>query len=55
MSEPILVERDGVIATVTLNRPEKRNALDAEAWRRLAEAMASLLSFSFSVGLTLLT
>lgn len=42
MSEPILVERDGAIATVTLNRPEKRNALDAEAWRRLAEAIEAL-------------
>ena len=27
MTDTILVERDGVIATVVLNRPEKLNAL----------------------------
>ncbi|HET9764521.1 MAG TPA: enoyl-CoA hydratase/isomerase family protein, partial [Casimicrobiaceae bacterium] len=28
MNAPVLVERDGAIATVTLNRPEALNALD---------------------------
>ncbi len=42
MSDPILVERDGAIATVILNRPEKLNALNLDAWQRLAEAMRQL-------------
>lgn len=42
MSDPILVERDGPIATVILNRPEKLNALNLDAWQRLAEAMRQL-------------
>ena len=42
MSNPILVERDGAIATVILNRPEKLNALNLDAWQRLAEAMRQL-------------
>lgn len=42
MSQSILVEREGVIATVTLNRPEKRNALDAAGWAALGDAMEAL-------------
>ena len=39
MSEPaVLVERDGHIVTVTLNRPEKRNAFNAEVLVRLCDA-----------------
>lgn len=39
MSEPaVLVERDGHVLTVTLNRPEKRNAFNAEVLCRLADA-----------------
>jgi 2-(1,2-epoxy-1,2-dihydrophenyl)acetyl-CoA isomerase len=30
--ETILVERDGGIVTVTLNRPEKKNAANALMW-----------------------
>ena len=33
MSELIQVERDGAIATVVLNRPEKLNALTRPMWR----------------------
>ncbi|GBD41096.1 putative enoyl-CoA hydratase echA8 [bacterium HR39] len=42
--EAIFVERsgDGRIAHVVLNRPEKLNALDLAAWRRLAEVMREL-------------
>jgi enoyl-CoA hydratase len=39
MSEPaVLVERDGHVVTVTLNRPEKRNAFNAEVLVRLCDA-----------------
>ena len=38
----ILVERDGAIATVVLNRPEKLNALTRPMWRRLGEAFGEL-------------
>lgn len=39
---PILAHRDGVVATVTLNRPDRLNALDQASWQRLAEVMAEL-------------
>jgi enoyl-CoA hydratase len=39
VSEPaVLVERDGHVVTVTLNRPDKRNAFDAEVLCRLCDA-----------------
>jgi len=39
MSEPaVLVERDGHVVTVTLNRPDKRNAFNAEVLVRLCDA-----------------
>lgn len=41
MSE-ILVERDGPIATVVLNRPEKLNALTRTMWRGLGDAFEAL-------------
>ena len=41
-AESILVRRDDAIVTVTLNRPDKFNALNLPAWRRLAQVMAEL-------------
>ncbi len=38
----ILVERDGAIATVVINRPAKLNALTKPMWRGLGEAIAAL-------------
>ncbi|MFP5255272.1 MAG: crotonase/enoyl-CoA hydratase family protein [Acidimicrobiia bacterium] len=39
MSDPaVLVERDGHVLTVTLNRPEKRNAFNPEVLCRLCDA-----------------
>ena len=35
---PVIVQRDGPIWTVTLNRPEARNAVDGETARLLAQA-----------------
>ncbi|HEY1592451.1 MAG TPA: enoyl-CoA hydratase/isomerase family protein [Solirubrobacteraceae bacterium] len=41
-SELVLIERDGPAALVTLNRPEKRNALSIELRLALAEALELL-------------
>ena len=41
-SDPILVTHDGDIYTVTLNRPDKLNALNRAAWQDLANAFAGL-------------
>ncbi|MBS27982.1 MAG: enoyl-CoA hydratase [Alphaproteobacteria bacterium] len=38
----VLVERDGDIATVILNRPEKLNALNKAMWTRVATVMHEL-------------
>jgi len=42
MADPILVSRDGAIATVTLNNPERLNALNNAMWRGLGEVMRGL-------------
>jgi methylglutaconyl-CoA hydratase len=42
MSAPVLVARDGAVATITLNRPEKRNALDAPTIDGLRIALVEL-------------
>jgi enoyl-CoA hydratase/carnithine racemase len=40
--EHLLEKRDGDIVTITLNRPEKRNALSAELMRELTAAVAEV-------------
>ena len=42
MSELILVERDGAIATVVLNRPQKLNALTRSMWGELGDTVWAL-------------
>jgi enoyl-CoA hydratase/carnithine racemase len=42
MADTVLVDRDGFVATVTLNRPEKHNALTRDMWARLGAAIAAL-------------
>jgi enoyl-CoA hydratase len=42
MSEPILVERDGGLATVVLNNPHSLNAFTEASWRLLALRMREL-------------
>lgn len=42
MSDTILLFRDGAIATVILNRPEKLNALTKPMWQRLGEVFDEL-------------
>lgn len=40
--QTILLDQDGAIATVTINRPDKLNALNAQVIRELTEAFARL-------------
>jgi enoyl-CoA hydratase/carnithine racemase len=42
MSDSVLVARDGAIATITLNKPERLNALDKGMWRALGEIFTRL-------------
>lgn len=42
MSDSVLVARDGPIATVTLNRPDRLNALDKAMWMQLGAVMREL-------------
>jgi enoyl-CoA hydratase/carnithine racemase len=42
MGETLIVERDGPIVTVVLNRPEKLNALTRAMWRALGESIDQL-------------
>ncbi len=42
MADPILVSRDGPIATVVLNRPDRLNALNKAMWAGLGQAMRKL-------------
>jgi enoyl-CoA hydratase len=43
LAEPaVIVEKDGPVLTVTLNRPEKRNAINCEAMCRLYDAWNEL-------------
>jgi enoyl-CoA hydratase/carnithine racemase len=39
---PILVEHERPLGWIVINRPEKRNALNFHAWRRIVEAMEEL-------------
>jgi enoyl-CoA hydratase len=39
---PVLVEHDAPLGWIVINRPEKRNALNFLAWRRIVEAMEEL-------------
>jgi enoyl-CoA hydratase/carnithine racemase len=42
MSEPVYAGRDGAVATVVLNRPERMNALDRAMWVKLGALMREL-------------
>ena len=42
MSDEILVEREGGIATVVLNRPKMRNAVSLAMWGEIANVTESL-------------
>lgn len=42
MSDSVLIDTQGVIATVTLNAPERLNALNKDTWLRLGDVMSEL-------------
>ncbi|MDH3321302.1 MAG: enoyl-CoA hydratase/isomerase family protein, partial [Betaproteobacteria bacterium] len=42
MQGSVNVERDGAIATVVLNRPDKMNAMTLDMWLRLGDAFRAL-------------
>jgi 2-(1,2-epoxy-1,2-dihydrophenyl)acetyl-CoA isomerase len=42
MTSPVLVDRDGAVATVTLNRPERLNAIDRDMGEGLRDTMLAL-------------
>lgn len=42
MDSPVTLERDGAVAVVTLNRPERRNALTVELKEALHQALAEV-------------
>ena len=44
MSEPVLIEREGAVGIVVLNREEKRNALDLTMRGAIAKAVTELES-----------
>lgn len=39
MGEPVRIERDGAVLTLTLDRPEKKNALTVAMYKTLADAL----------------
>jgi len=42
MGEPLVVTRDGAVAVLTIDRPEKRNAMTAGMWAALPGVLESL-------------
>jgi enoyl-CoA hydratase/carnithine racemase len=42
VSDLLTVERDGAVAVLTINRPEKRNAMTAGMWAALPDLLAGL-------------
>lgn len=42
MAEPVILTRDGDIATVALNNPQRLNALNKPTWAQLGEVMREL-------------
>jgi enoyl-CoA hydratase len=42
MTDVVLNQREGAVAKITLNRPDKMNAFTVDMWTRLAEAFRSI-------------
>jgi enoyl-CoA hydratase/carnithine racemase len=49
MEDPILISHDGDVATVTINREQRRNALDHHAMIKLGEVLAELATSATKV------
>ena len=45
MTEAIKIHIDGPVATITINRPERLNAIDLPAWKALADAATNLAAY----------
>ena len=41
-AKPVLLDRDGAVATISLNRPERLNALDRPVWPALTSAFEAV-------------
>jgi enoyl-CoA hydratase/carnithine racemase len=54
VSAPVLLSREGSVATVTLHRPERRNALNLACWHALTD-IATQLAADTSVRVVVLT
>lgn len=55
MSKPLIrLERDGTVATLTLDRPEKRNALNLAVWRELAAHLDTIEAAGDEIGVVVL-
>ncbi len=55
MSKPLVrFEREGAVATLTLDRPEKRNALNLALWQELAAHLATIESAGDAIGVVVL-
>lgn len=54
MTELILFERDGAVATLTLNRPDKRNALNLALWGALEQHLAAIEALGDQLGVVVL-
>ena len=50
----ILFERDGAIVTLTLNRPDKRNALNLALWGELAAHLDTIEEASDAIAVVVL-
>ena len=42
MTDGIKIDIDGLVATITINRPERLNAIDLPAWLALSDAASGL-------------
>lgn len=49
--DPVLYEQDGRVATITINRPDKRNVLDRAAGEALTQALARFQEGDARVGI----
>lgn len=54
MSELVVLQRDGDVAILTLNRPDKRNALSLAVWSALEDHIAAIEAAGQDIGAVIL-